>query len=585
MKTEWNLALLYDSLTDPRIERDVVESERACKKFAKDFNVEDAAWPAEPAALFTALERYESLELLPVERALRYAYFTRELDGSRAEADALLMRLDDRVQKMGSLVLFFENRLAKIPKDLQKVFLAAPELGKHHYALKRLFMLGKHQLSEQEERVLLLTNAPRTSLWISGVDKLLNKQIITVGKESLPINEALSKVPYFNTAKKRRLWWRATTDVLKSISDFPESEINALFTNKKVSDELRGHKKPYDATILSYENSPKSVMSLVHTVTDSFSVAHDFYKLKSEMLGEDLTYVDRSAPIGKSNKEISFTQAVDIVRGAFTSAHPRYAHILDEFLCKGHIDVYPKQGKTGGAYCAAGSVTPTFVLLNHTNDFNSLKTLAHEMGHAIHSERTKEAQPVTYFDYSTAVAETASTFFERVVFNNVFETLSDTEKVVALHDKIQDDIATIFRQIAFFNFELDLHNAVRTEGWVSKETIASLLAQHLRAYLGKDVAVSDDDGYSFVYVGHFRRPFYVYSYAFGQLISNALYEKYREDKSYIEKVDQFLAAGGSDTPENIFKKIGIDVTKPEFWQSGIATIKRDIQTLRTLAHK
>ncbi len=583
-KTEWNLSLLYDSLEDKRIESDVKKTERAYNKFNKDFN-NTKDWLSKPKALLNVLNIYESLSELPGERAIYYAYYVRELDGSREDADALLMRLEERLTKAGIKVMFFENRLSKIDKKSQQALLKSSLLKKYKYYLQQLFLTGKHTLSEAEERILALTSAPRSSLWSSGVDKLVNKQIVKLGREKMPINDVLSRSQHMPSKTKRRAWSKAAMQKLKSISEFPESELNALYTNKKTSDELRGFKNPYDATIMGYENNPKSVLALTKVVTDNFKLVHQFYKIKKEMLGlSDMQYSDRAAPVGKNNRKITFKEAASVVSEAFYDISNIYGDMFNNMISNGQVDVYPKVGKSGGAYCSGGVTTPTLLLLNHTDDLNSLYTLAHEMGHAVHTERSKQ-QSVVYQGYSTAVAETASTFFERVAFDKIFITLSAEEKVVALHDKIQDDIATIFRQVAFFNFELELHTKLRERGWIPKEEIAQLLTKHLQAYLGKDVEVSELDGYSFVHIGHFRRYFYVYSYAFGQLISNTLFQRYKKDNSYIKQIDKFLSAGGSSTPEQIFKSIGIDITKPEFWQSGIDAVAKDIKQLKKLIQK
>jgi oligoendopeptidase F len=579
MATEWNLSLLYASLDDPQLERDVAKTERAYKKFAKDFT-KDTQWLTKPQALAGALERYEALSTLPGERAIYYAFYMRELDGSRSDAEALIMRFDERLTQAGTLILFFENKLAKIAKAQQRIFLKSPLLKEYHYYLERLFLEGKHTLSEGEERVLALTSPPRSSMWVSGVDKLVNKQMIQVGKEKMPINEMMTQVLYIQNTKKRHAWHAAILEKLQSISEFPESEINAVYTNKKINDAMRGFKKPYDATILRYENNPKSVLALTEVVTRNFKLAKKFYALKKEMLELDtMQYADRALPVGKTKKKIDFTQAVKIVKDSFYATSEIYGDIFTRLIDNGQVDVYPKQGKSGGAYCSHSITCPTFLLLNHTDDLNSVYTLAHEMGHAIHTERSK-SQKVVYQGYSTAVAETASTFFERIVFDTIYQTLSDADKIVALHNKIQGDVATVFRQIAFFNFELELHTLVRERGWIPKEEMAALLAKHLRAYMGKDVEVPDVEGYAFVYIGHFRNPFYVYSYAFGQLISSVLFDRYKADKNYIHKIDEFLSAGGSATPDKIFKKIGIDITKPEFWEAGIKGIEKDIKALK-----
>ncbi|HEY4500279.1 MAG TPA: M3 family metallopeptidase, partial [Candidatus Paceibacterota bacterium] len=163
--------------------------------------------------------------------------------------------------------------------------------------------------------------------------------------------------------------------------------------------------------------------------------------------------------------------------------------------------------------------------------------------------------------------------------------LSKKEKIIALGKRINDDIHTIFRQIACFNFENDLHVAIRREGGMSKTKIRALMNEHMSSYLGPIVHMREIDGNMFVSWSHIRHFFYVYSYAFGQLISRTLYARYKEDKTYLNKIKEFLSAGGSDTPENIFKSIGVDVTKPDFWEKGLKSIEKDIEKLEKLTEK
>jgi oligoendopeptidase F len=208
-------------------------------------------------------------------------------------------------------------------------------------------------------------------------------------------------------------------------------------------------------------------------------------------------------------------------------------------------------------------------------------TYAHEMGHAIHAERSKLLTPM-YQGHSTAVAETASTLFENLVFDANLKTLNRTERMRALHDKIQDDIMAIHRQVAFFEFEHEMHQTIRTEGAMTEHELASLMQRHLASYLGKAVEVTKDDGYSYVYVSHFRRFFYVYTYAYGNLVSNAIAARLRNDVNYKKEIDMFLTAGCSKSPEDIFKTIGIDVTKPEFFEEGLKKLDERIDELESL---
>jgi oligoendopeptidase F len=163
--------------------------------------------------------------------------------------------------------------------------------------------------------------------------------------------------------------------------------------------------------------------------------------------------------------------------------------------------------------------------------------------------------------------------------------LSPARQIVALANKINSEITMIFRSIACFNFESDLHAEIRSTGFVPKERIAALHNKNMQAYLGDTFELIPDDGYFFVAWHHIRRFFYVYSYAYGILVSKALLRRYKQDKSFWKKIEQFLSAGGKDSPENILKEIGIDVSKPSFWKEGLKEIEDDISKLEKLTKK
>ena len=217
------------------------------------------------------------------------------------------------------------------------------------------------------------------------------------------------------------------------------------------------------------------------------------------------------------------------------------------------------------------------------NNLKSVETLAHEMGHAIHTELSKPLDPL-YGEYTISVAEVASTFFEQFVSDQVIEDLSDEEKIIVLHDRINRDITCVFRQIACFNCELELHREIRSKGYLSKEEMARIMQKHLRSYIGDAAEITEDDGYVFTSWAHLRYSFYVYTYAYGLLVSRALYEKWKLDHSYSKKIEQFLSAGNSMSPKDIFKSIGIKIDK-DFFETGLKSIERDIDMLEKLAKK
>jgi len=578
IKNNWELGrLYYKSLKDPRIPKSIARGDKAVDAFVKKYG-KNKTWLTSPKALAQALLAYEALIGECSSAALYYANYRKELNAKDKEAEAFLNKLDDHFTKRGNKLLFFELELAKVPKEMQKKFLSAKELQSLHYWLTKLFETAKHNLSEQQEKLLSLLSDVSHGRWVQAVDNILSTRTVDFKGKKLPLNEALARVIVLPMAERRALHKIAMAK-LKEVSDMAESELNAIITRKKITDELRDFKEPYDATILGYENDKKSVLNLVKTVTSHFPLAQRFYKVKAKMLKQKtLTYADRAVPVGKVSKKIPFAEAAKVVHDAFYALHPRYADIFDRLLANGQVDVYPKAGKTSGAYCSSGVGEPTMLLLNHVEDAHSLLTLAHEMGHAVHAERSKVQRPF-YEGHTISTAEVASTFFEQATFDALVQKLSTKERLVALHDKVQDDIASIFRQITFFNFELDMHTQIRQKGLLPKEDIAALLNTHTARYMGPAVALTDEDGYFFVTVSHFRRFFYVYSYAFGQLVSRALYERVKKDPKFIAKVDEFLCAGGSNSPEEIFAACGLNLYQPQVFLEGLRGIEKDIREL------
>lgn len=586
MRTTWNLRrFFYDSLDDPRIAKDVAAMKRAYDAFAGKY-ARDFSFAKSPRRLLAALRDYEKLlSRVGPAKPLLYFNYVKELDAENARARAKLAALLQEMAPHENKVLFFSLRLGKIPPAAQKKFLSDKRLAKYRYMLAKIFETAKYDLSEAEEKILNLKSLPSHSLWVEGVDRVVNKQTVPFGVKKIPLNEAMELVSTLPTQAKRRKLHRAILEKLDVAGDFAESEINAIVINKKISDDLRGFKNPWSATILNYQNSEKAILNLVEAVTRAFPLSHRFYKLKKKILGlSRMTYADRNASVGAAKKKISFPEAASRLKEVLEKIDPEYAAIFRRFLADGHVDVYPRVGKSGGAYCSSNIGSPTLVLLNHTDDFKSFMTLAHEMGHAIHAEMSK-SQPLIYQGHTISVAETASTLFEQLTFESIFETLPPKEQAIVLHDKISDDISTIFRQIAFFNFEKELHAQIRGKGSLTKGEMAALLVKHMKAYLGPAVSLEESDGLFFIAVSHFRRFFYVYAYAYGQLVSKAMVEEYKKDRSFSEKIRKFLEAGESDSPERIFGGMGIDTTSPAIFAKGLRSIENDIARLERLVKR
>jgi oligoendopeptidase F len=579
-KPEWNLKLLYKNEHDPQIEKDMRSIERACAAFEKKYK--GKGFVKNPRKLAGALREYEQVQkLILTGKPWWYFALLADIRSGYAKADAEATKFDQRLTAARNKVQFFYLDIGKTPVFLQKKYLTHPSLRSYAYQLKRIFSRAAHYLSDPEEQLINALDQTSYAMWVRAQEKNLNNATIVFGNKNIPLNAASQMLPTLPKQRRTELQKKINSG-LQSLSGFAEAELNAVYNYKKITDERRKYPKPYSETVRAYENDEKTVEQLVRLVSGRFDISRRFYKLHAKLLKlKKLGYEDRSAEAGTVKSSFSFSQSCRIVRAALERVHPQYAHTFDGFLEHGQIDAFPRKGKHGGAYCWGSGNLPTFVLLNHAGSIVSVETLGHEMGHAIHGELSKHLPP-HYQGHSIATAEVASTFFEQVTSEEIEKHLSEKEKILFLHNKILGDIVTIFRQIACFNFEQELHARIRAEGQLSKEKIAELMAQHLRSYTGSAMHITPQDGYTFVSWSHIRSFFYVYTYAYGQLVSKALFKKWKENPLYAKKIEQFMRAGRSASPENIFKSIGINTSKPEFFKLGLASIEENIGKLEKL---
>lgn len=576
IKTEWQLAkLFYKSVRDPKIEKDLQTTETALLAFAKKWRNKDFARNLK--LLKTALTEYETLSANPdFSRPARYFWLRSCIDTNDLEAEQMSALITRRLRKAHDEILFFTLTLGQLSKVEQRKLLRQPELKHFHYHLQRLFIGADHHLTEAEEKIINLKGPQSYAMWVDMTEKIISNRTIKWKGKVLHIPNAIEQVNVVPLRDKQKLWNLITAE-LEQISEVAEHEFNAIITDAHTEGEKRGYKKPYSATVIAYEDTEASLETLVDVVTrKGFPHSRAFYAAKAKLHKlPDLQYAERNAQIGE-DLTISFSQAVTICRDVFYSLKNEYGLLFDQMLNRGQIDVFPKAGKQGGAFMSSQTGHPIMVMLNHTNTFNALETLAHEMGHAIHANQSAK-QSSFYDGYSTITAETASTLFENLVFDAVYEQVSPTIQKVLLHDRLIRDVSTIQRQIVFFNTELEIHQQIIKEGATTKEKLRQISEKHLKAYLGRKVTLTKNDGYTYVYVGHLRYGFYVYTYTFGLLMSNIMSARYKQDKNYIKEIDTFLSFGAAATVSDIFKEIGIDTTKAETFEEALAAHGKNVK--------
>lgn len=585
MPNTWKLTNLYKTNTDPQIQKDIEEGTLQIQTFVKKWK-NNKEYTKNPHVLKIALDEYEELSADgKFNKPYLYYALKNYLNQSDAEVKSQLNKLEEKYTNIVNDIQFFDLNIAKIPKSKRKDFLDYPELLPYKHNLEKIFKASKYNLSNKEEKVFNITAKTSFSNWADMISELLNKQTLNVldedlKKVSISYNET-SKYLNSQNKKVRDYAGKEFNKINERYLEIAEFEINSELEASKKEEEYRKITRPDFPRHLGDDIETEVVDTLIKTVTDNFSISREYYSKKVQLLGlKQIGYYEKNVPIPSIETDYSFEKSMKIVKATFEKLDPLFAKILTTFQENGEYDVYPKKGKRGGAFCLSmDKKLPTYILLNHTNKLNDVLTIAHETGHGIHHVLSTK-QNALNSDNPTSLAETASTFFENFVLENILKTTTDKKERLALLDKgLMDEMATIFRQVAFYNFETELHHDYNEKGFLTKEYISDLFCKHMKAYLGESVKEDENMRNGWIYVSHFRRPFYVYSYASGLLISKALQAIVKEDKKNIKYVKTFLESGSSKSPKDLFMSMGIDITKEEFWQKGINSIKENLDKL------
>ena len=592
LKHTWDLSPLYQSDTDPKIEADLVHYRQLSYQFIDKWK-DRTDYLKSPQILKEALTNYEAwLEAGGSLGDIGYYFSLRSAqEENNPQLKARLNQLTDLATKIENDAQFFTMRLAKVPATAQKKFLCNKILAHYHHFLKRLFDEAKYLLSEPEEKIMNLKSNPAHSQWIQMTSSLLAKETRPAydkdGKlKSLPLSE-LSSLSSHSSQKIRDKAAAAMNDILSSLAGVAEAEINAILLNKKINDELRGLSRPDTSRHLSDDVETEVVDALLVAVESFFTTSQRYYKLKAKLLGKKrLAYHERNVPYGQTRANYSYEQAVEIVGRTFQNLDQDFYRHFQNFVDRRQIDVWPKPGRSAGAFCASGTPkAPVYILLNHTNLLSDVLTLAHEAGHGINDEFMKTSQGSLYFGTPLVTAEVASTFTEDFVLTELMKSADDETRLSLQLAKLNDEISTVMRQVAAYRFEQELHLAFRTEGYLSYERIGAIFTKHMKAYMGPAVEQSVGSDNWWIYWGHFRSFFYVYSYASGIIISKAMQAKVKGNPDFMVKVKNFLRAGSSATPSEIFDRLGINIREPAFWQTGLKEISDLLVDTEKLAKK
>jgi oligoendopeptidase F len=578
----WDLADLYAGIDDPRIDADVAEAEADAAAFRDRYHGRVAELDA--AALADAVAEYERIESTLV-RPLTFAHLLFSTNMAESARGALVARLGEKAAKLDTRLLFFGLEWASAPDDRVEALLADAALDRWRHHLRALRKFRPYLLTEPEERIVTEKTVSGASAWARLYEELLGALRVTFDGEELPLEPAMAKL-YEPERDTRRAAAEAITEGLGPGLRTRTFVFNTVLLDKSIDDRLRGYSTWLSARNLANETTDEAVEALVAATTSRYDLPQRYYRLKARLLGlERIEHYDRFAPISADAARIPWEDARRIVVDAYTDFSETAGAIVNRFFDGNWIDGPVRPDKRTGAFCVTTlpGVHP-YVLLNYTGDRRAILTLAHELGHGLHGVL---AQPLGYINSSTPLttAETASVFGEELTFARLLSQEDDPHRRLGLlTNRIEDAIATTFRQIAMNRFEDAVHTERRGRGELAPERMGELWLECQSALLGDSVGL---DGYApwWSYIPHFTgAPGYVYAYAFGYLFSLAIYRRYvLEGEAMVEPYLDLLRAGGSRSPDELARLVGLDLTDPSIWASGLDALGEELDEAERLA--
>ncbi|MBC4015629.1 M3 family oligoendopeptidase [Siccirubricoccus deserti] len=582
----WDLSDLYASPEDPALAADLDRAETDGKAFAARHAGKLATLSGE--ALAEAISGYERIEEV-LGRAMSYGQLIFAGNAQDPANGRFYQTLQERVTAISSHLLFFTLELNRLEDaELDRKLAASPALARWRPWLRDLRVFRPHQLSDEMEKLLHEKEVTGRSAWNRLFDETIAGMSVTVAGEELTVSAALNKLSDRDRAV-RQAAAQGVSEAFGSRIRLFSLITNTLAKDKEILDNWRRYPRPGSARNRANMVEDEVVDALVGAVRESFPrLSHRYYAMKAKWLGlPKLMHWDRNAPLpDEDDRPIAWPQAVRTVLDSYRAFSPQLAEIGGRFFERPWVDAALRPGKASGAFAhpTVPSAHP-YLLLNYHGKTRDVMTLAHELGHGVHQVLAAE-QGYLLSGTPLTLAETASVFGEMLTFRGLLDAETDSRRRRAmLASKVEDMLNTVVRQIAFYRFETLLHDE-RRKGEIAAERIAEIWMQVQRESLGPAFDFTEDYGAYWAYIPHFvHTPFYVYAYAFGDCLVNALYGVYRDGAvpGFEQKYLALLKAGGTLRHRELLAPFGLDASDPQFWKRGLDVIAGFIDELEATA--
>ena len=579
----WSLADLYPATDGPKMKKDFKELDKKVGEFEK------------MRPLLTA--SISQADFLSVIKALEGIYELASQLGSYAEllftentqaqaAQTLVARTSQLMSEIENRTLFFglwwKEQSDKTAEKLME------GSGDYRYWLEEMRHFKPHTLSEPEEKIINTKNVTGNNALVTLYNSITNRYTFNIEVDGKTVELTRGELmmyareadPDLRAAVYKELY-RVYGQDGPILGQMYQTLVRD-WRNENVS--MRKFASPISARNLGNDLPDAVIETLLKVAAKNTDVFQRFFKLKAKLLGmKKLRRYDIYAPIAKSDKKFEYGKAAEKVMQSFREFDPRFESLAKRVFDDDHLDAEVRKGKQSGAFCATvGPKLTPWVLLNYQGKSDDVSTMAHELGHAIHSMLASEHTIFTQHA-CLPLAETASTFGEMMLVDRMLAEEADEDvKRDLLFRQVDDSYATIQRQVFFALFEKQAHQMV-IDG-ASVDEICAAYLKNLKEQFGSAVDVSDEFKWEWVSIPHiYHTPFYVYAYAFGQLLVFALYKQFKkEGESFKPKYIKLLSAGGSEAPVKVLLDAGVDISKPEFWQGGFDVIKGLVDQLEKI---
>lgn len=584
---EWRLDDLYIGRSDPRIEADLELATEANTQLTalKGVLVKARSDPRRLGALISeGVRLYEEA----TNRLWSLGAFA-SLQTSVARDDPAWAKFEGDMRARSAAIaaesLFFTLEINQLDDvEIEAALKADAGAARWRPWLRRVRLFRPHELSADLER-LLVDRAPAVANWSRLYDETLSRLQVKVGRDTLTLPEALNRLSDADGAR-RKAAGQGLAKALEAQTPTLGLCLNTIAFEKQVEDRWRRYPSPAQPRHLANEVDAEAVDALEAAVVEAYpQLSHRYYRLKAKAMGvKTLDYWDRNAPLETAPpRRYSWNEAKELVLSSFDQLAPAFADSARDFFEHPWIDARPRQGKSSGAY--SHPVTADrhpYVFMNFMGERRDVLTLAHELGHAVH-QRLASPLGTLLSDTPLTLAETASIFGEGLVFDRLLAEAPPAERRLLLAGKIEDGLNSVVRQIAFHRFETRFH-AARVEGELAPEHIGALWLETMGESLGPAVRLNAGYEHYWAYVSHFvHAPFYVYAYAFGNLLVEALMEHRRQHPDgFAEAYTELLSAGGSRTYVEALAPFGMDPRDKAFWDQGCARLERLVDEFEAL---